>query len=277
MDTKPQQRAPFYDSHYAHHASPIYAEVRREVFGTDIGQNSWLTVNEVHRFIEWLVLTDSACLLDVGSGSGGPALFIAEITGCQVTGVDTSPDGVQNANRLALARGLQGRARFQVVDGSLDLPFDAATFTAITCIDTINHLPNRSRVLAEWRRMLRPGDRLLFTDPLTVTGILSNAEIAIRTGSGTRASHGYSLFTPEGVDEQLIAAAGFILERREDVTENMVQVAGRWRDARERRRSTLIELEGEDAFAGQQQKLEVAHRIAAERRLSRFAFVARKS
>ena len=49
------------------------------------------------------------------------------------------------------------------------LPFDDATFDVVTCIDAINHFPDRLAVLREWHRVLKSGSRLLFTDSVTVT------------------------------------------------------------------------------------------------------------
>ncbi len=259
-----------YDAHYAHFASSVVTEVRREAFGEDIGQNSWLTTDEYRRFIGWLELSPASHVLDVGSGSGGPALFLAQEAGCRVTGIDLNEHGVANANRLALDRSLQGRARFQKGDASQPLAFADGTFDAVACIDSINHLPGRPRVIAEWTRVLRPAGRLLFTDPITVTGILTSEEIAIRS------SIGYFLYTPAGIDERIIESAGLEVLRRDDVTENMATVARRWHDARERRRESLLQLEGTETFEGQQKFFLVAHRLAAEGRLSRFAFLARR-
>jgi cyclopropane fatty-acyl-phospholipid synthase-like methyltransferase len=56
--------------------------------GEDIGQNSWLTVEELERFAGWLELDQSSKLLDGGCGSGGPALHIARLTGCEIVGVE---------------------------------------------------------------------------------------------------------------------------------------------------------------------------------------------
>ena len=118
--------------------------------------------------------------------------------------------------------------------------------------------------------MLRPGGRMLFTNPIIVTGILSNEEIA------TRSSIGYFLFTPPGEDERLIQQAGFALVHTLDVTESNAAVPKRWYDARARRRDGLIELEGEAEFEKTQRFLSVVNTLASERRLSRFAFVAQK-
>jgi ubiquinone/menaquinone biosynthesis C-methylase UbiE len=260
-----------YDASYGGFAEEIYRAIRQEAFGEDIGQNSWLTADEFRRFLGWLELTPASKLLDIGCGSGGPALFIAQRSGCGVVGVDVNEKGVKVANEQAQAYGLTSLAKFKHVDGSKSLPFEKEIFDAIVCIDAINHLPNRLGVLSDWRRILKPGGRLLFTNPITVTGLLSNEEVAIRS------SIGYFLFAPVGEDERLIKEVRFDLVMREDVTENMAEISKRRHNARQKRRKELIQIEGEETFEGQQQFLSMAHRLADERRLSRFVFVARKS
>jgi SAM-dependent methyltransferase len=238
--------------------------------GKDIGQNSWTTAEEYLQFIKWLNVESTDHVLDVGCGSGGPALFVAHESGCKVTGVDINENGIANARQAADESGLQSRARFEKVDADGALPFGDETFSAVICNDAINHLRDRPRILADWTRVLRRGGRLLFTDPITVTGIIDNNEIAIRS------SIGYFLFTPEGMNEQLLDRAGLALVHREDATENVASIAQRWHQARARRREELVRLEGQAHFDGAQAFLRTAHILAAERRLSRFVFVARK-
>jgi SAM-dependent methyltransferase len=248
----------------------LYEQIRREAFGEDIGQSSWLTSEEQDRFIPWLDLSQDKIMLDVACGSGGPALRIAEITGCSVVGIDIHEQAISTANSLAEQRNLKGRAHFQVVDATAQLPFDDASFDAISCIDAINHLPDRKQVLTEWTRILKPGGRLLFTDPITVTGYLSATEIAVRSSIGS------FLFVPTSYDERIIAECGLQLLWSDDVTENMAIIAERRGAARAARSSALSEIEGKDTFEGQQEFLTVAARLAKERRLSRFVYVAAK-
>lgn len=270
-ESKGQKTVSHYDANYDNFAANLYEEIRRETHDEDIGQNGWLSAKEQDDFISWLELGPDSRLLDVACGSGGPALRIARITGCAVHGVDLHEQGIAHARSLAEAQGLSERARFDQADASQPLPFPAESFDAITCIDAVNHLPNRPRVLADWVGLLKPRGRLLFTDPIVVTGILTNEEIAIRS------SIGFFLFVPPGEDERLIEAAGLKLLRREDVTENMAEAARRWGEARAARAEALNEIEGTDTFNGQQVFFEVAARIAAERRLSRFVYVAEKA
>lgn len=258
----------YYTATYGNFADELYTELRREAFGEDIGQNSWLTAEEQDRFIARLELAPGKKLLDVACGAGGPALRIAEKTGCAVAGVDIHADAIANAKSLAAQRRLAERAEFRVVDATAPLPFPDASFDAITCIDAINHLPDRPRVLADWARLLKPGGRLLFTDPITVTGALSREEIAVRS------SIGFFLFVPRGHDEVFIEQAGLRVLHSEDVTENMARIAAARHLGRERRAADLRRIEGDATFDEQQQFLEVAARIACERRLSRFVYVA---
>jgi SAM-dependent methyltransferase len=261
----------FYDTAYGSFADQRNASIRSEAFGEEIGQNSWLTADEHRRFFARLDLGASSDVLEVASGSGGPALFMARETGCRVTGVDLHDAGIAAADAAAAQQGLSARARFVRGDAREPLPFDDGSFDALLCIDSINHMYERARVLAEWHRVLRSGGRLLFTDPITVTGMIRREEMVARSGS-----MGEFVFTAPGLDERLLTAAGFKEIRVEDVTPNMATVAGAWRRARARHAAELDRLEGAEANARTQEFLGVVERLASERRLSRLAYLARK-
>lgn len=260
----------WYDAAYGGFALDARARVRQETYGEDIGSNGWMTADELRLFIDRLGLDHASRVLDVACGSGGPSLFIAHSTGARVTGVDVNEAAVSTAGQAARERGLEGLADFHVVDAGAPLPFETGSFDAVLCIDAINHLPGRGAVLEDWCRLLRPGGRLLFTDPIVVSGLLTNEEIA------TRSSIGFFIFSLAEEDERLIAEAGLELLRREDVTDAVADVSGRWVASRERHREALVEDEGDGAYEDFQRFLETVHTLARARRLSRFAFLARK-
>lgn len=145
-----------YDANYSNFQTELYEEIRREAFGEDIGQSSWLSADEQDRFLGLLELSEGKRLLDIACGSGGPVLRIGAKTGCSVVGVDVHEDAVSTAKSLAAQRGMSQQAEFHVADAARQLPFPDAQFDAITCIDAINHLPDRGRVISEWVRVLKP-------------------------------------------------------------------------------------------------------------------------
>jgi SAM-dependent methyltransferase len=264
------KRVDLYGASYRNFATDLYADIRREAFGEDIGQTGWLTAAEQDLFIGWLHLSRPSQLLDLACGSGKPTLRIAQKTGCHVSGVDLHSEAIASAKANARELGYEGRTKFYQGNAAERLTFVNAGFDAITCIDAINHLPDRPRVLAEWRRVVKPGGFLLFTDPIVLTGPMTNAEIAIR------ASIGLFVFVPHGLDETLLREAGFTVERVEDRTQNMAENAAGWLDARAKRETDLRRIEGDEVFFGQQRFLETAAILAGERRLSRFVLLARR-
>ena len=239
-------RVDLYDSTYGHFHEDVLALVRAETYGTDIGQSGWSTVEEYAEFIDWLGLTPDHHVLDVGCGSGGPALHLARLTGARVTGIDINADGIATATRQAADSGLVDRATFRVVDVDAALPFDADTFDAIISMDAMCHMPLRAHVLEQWRRVLKPGGRAVFTDPVVVTGPVSSAEIAVRS------SIGRFLFVPPGANEQFIVSAGLRLVRAADLSVQGAGMARRWHAARAAHREALIALEGDERFTGLQ-------------------------
>lgn len=259
----------FYDSQYGKFATELYAAVRRETCGEDIGQNGWITADEVARFVVWLGLGPGVTLLDIACGSGGPALHMAGTTGCSVEGIDLHEAGIAQAQRQATELGMGERARFLAADASERLPFEDKSFDAVTCFDAINHMPDREAVLREWKRVLRPGCRVLFTDPITVTGPITDAEMRVRT------SIGFFLMVPTGYNAGLLSRCGFEVEREQDATGNMATIARRWHGARAAREVDLRRVDGDEGFDRQQEFLEVTARLAEEGRLSRVVYLAR--
>jgi len=263
------ERVDLYDNTYVNFNERLLAEIRRETFGEDIGQNSWVTADELDTFHRWLDLAPKARLLEVASGSGGPALYLAQKHRCHITGVDINAEGVSSARRAALAAHVDD-ANFQVADMDEVLPFETGSFDGVICIDAINHFRDRRRALSQWHRVLKAGGRVLFTDPVVITGPVSNEELAARTNIG------FFLFVPPELTERSIREAGFTLLRRENATANVESTSRRWRAARERRRDDLLQIEGAERFEGLQRFLGAVHDLSRESKLSRFVFVAEK-
>lgn len=259
-----------YDGYYGHLGAEAQRAVRRETYDEDLGQSSWIMAAEAREWFRLLDLSAGKDLLEVACGSGGMTCRMARDTGARCVGVDINPNGIEAAQEQARAQNLADRVEFRLIDAGKRLPFDDASFDAIFCNDSINHIPGRADVLKDWRRVLRPGGRLLFTDPVVVTGPVTNEEIRIRS------SIGFFLFLPAGENERLLAGAGFTVLEVRDVSEATASVSQRWRDARAKRREALAEFEGEKGFDDLQKFLEAVHTLSSERRLSRFMYLAAK-
>jgi len=260
-----QKKVDLYDT-YKNYSEQLYEAIRKETYGEDIGQTSWLTADEYRGLFDLLHLSEHSHVLEVASGSGGPAVFMVSETGCQLTGIDINENGVSNAKALAEKRGLSHKLNFLVADASAELPFEDGSFDAVVSIDSINHLKNRPHVFSEFFRVLKEGGKLLFTDAVVITGILTNEEIA------ERSSLGFFLFVPEGENERLLEEAGFGEIIARDVTDNIIDTSTKWHEARAKRRVELVKFEGEEKFEGIQSFLRTTHAVAAERRLSRFMY-----
>jgi arsenite methyltransferase len=110
-----------------------------------------------------LALTVDSLVLDVASGKGTSAFFLAERFGCRIVGIDLSEENVRQANAEAQARGLNDRVEFQVGDAE-SLPFESGTFDAILCECAFCTFPTKAVAAAEFYRVLRSGGRVGISD-----------------------------------------------------------------------------------------------------------------
>src|SRR5215467_15054883 len=104
-----------YDTSYEHYGLPAYAEIRRETYGEDFGQTSWVTTAESHEIPKLLKLSNKSSVLEIGCGSGGYAVHLAKNVGCRIIGLDINAEGVRNANVLAEQTKVGTKAGFQQV------------------------------------------------------------------------------------------------------------------------------------------------------------------
>ena len=102
-------------------------------------------------------------VVDVGSGLGGPARYLASVYGCRVTGVDLTPEFVAVATELARLTGLSDRVDFRQ-GSALDLPFADDSFDLAWSQNVAMNIADRPRYYAEMRRVLKPGGRLAIQD-----------------------------------------------------------------------------------------------------------------
>ncbi len=255
---------------YSRFNETLYTEVRRETWGEEFGQSGWITTTEQDGFIQLLNLKAGQTLLDIGCGSGGPLLRLVERTEISAHGIDVHKDGIATARRQTEERRLIDRVTFEVCDATGPLPLGDDSFDVVMSVDAISHMPNRSKVLTEWARVIKPGGKLLFTNASVLTGEATHEELSIR------GAFGLQVYVAPGIDDRAMESAGLKKVAKEDTTDQVAIVARRWHEARAKRATGLREAEGNEAFERLQRFLTVASQLAYERRLCRYLYVARK-
>jgi len=108
-------------------------------------------------------VTAGMSVLDVGSGVGGPARFLAATYGCQVTGVDLSETFVDAARYLTERTRQNGQVSFETAS-ALELPFDAGRFDVVLLQHVAMNISDRTRLYCEIRRMLKSAGRFAIFD-----------------------------------------------------------------------------------------------------------------
>lgn len=110
-----------------------------------------------------LQLTDKSCVLDVASGTGASALFIAKRFGCRVIGIDLGRQNILRATQAAAAQGLDDQVQFQHADAE-QTGFQNGSFDAVICECAFCTFPDKDAAAREFARVLRPGGRLGLSD-----------------------------------------------------------------------------------------------------------------
>ncbi|ARF52936.1 SAM-dependent methyltransferase [Streptomyces gilvosporeus] len=102
-------------------------------------------------------------VLDLGSGYGGAARYLAEHFGCRVTALNISEQQNRRHRTTNAERGLDGL--IEVVTGSFDdIPFPAEHFDVVWSQDALCHSGDPGRTLGEVARVLGPEGEFVFTD-----------------------------------------------------------------------------------------------------------------
>jgi SAM-dependent methyltransferase len=124
---------------------------------------------------------DSFChVLDVCSGVGGPARYLAQRYRCRVTGLDITESRHQAAMRLTRLVGLSHWVDFRL-GNALEMPFADASFDVVIGQEAWAHIPSKPRLIAECARVVRPGGRIAFTDIVRGQGLTEAEETRLRS------------------------------------------------------------------------------------------------
>ncbi len=162
-------------------------------------------------------LRDGDHVLDIGCGLGGAARYIASTIGCQVSGVDLTPEYVGVARELAMRTGLAARTAYHVAS-ALDMPFSDSMFDAAITLHVAMNIRDRAGLYAEAARVLKPGACFCIYDAMR--GPAGDVRYPVPWAETAATSH---LTTPDQM-RGLLAEAGFAVTVVEDRTEFAIAV-----------------------------------------------------
>lgn len=148
-------------------------------------------------------------VLDVGSGLGGPARFLAERFGVDVTGADVTAAFVERAEELTRDAGLSDRVRFVHADATA-LPFADGAFDVGWTQHAAMNIRDKAALYAELRRTV---DRLALYDVIAGEGDAPEYPLPWASVPAL------SFLVTEDELRALLAAAGFHPTETRDVTE----------------------------------------------------------
>jgi len=156
--------------------------------------------------------TQGKRILDIGCGIGGPVFEMAQTHGAEVVGIDLEAPLIDRATQSAKRHGLEDRCTFQAVEVG-PLPFDEQSFDIVISSGAFTQIADKSGILGESLRVLRPGGHLRCYDWLRAAGEYSDDMHHWFKIEGLT----YALETLDGY-EQLLTAAGFVGVSATDAT-----------------------------------------------------------
>jgi ubiquinone/menaquinone biosynthesis C-methylase UbiE len=193
------------------------------------------TIDEFHirgrkatlELAERMNLNKHSCVLDIGSGLGGPARTLVEACGCHVTGIDLTQAFCEAAAVMSDWVGLSNRVVFQQGDAT-NLPFADEQFDAAMTIHVAMNIPAKDKMYEHARRVVKPGSIFAVYDVLQGEG--GDVLFPVPWARESSISH---LATPDEM-RTFLAAAGFRVLEEHDSTEESLM----WFEAMNRRMAT---------------------------------------
>jgi len=120
---------------------------------------------EVARIASGLDL-NNALVLDIGCGTGGPAIVLVRDLGTRVICVDVEQQLLDRASALANEAGVGDQIEYRLVTPG-PLPFEDDSFDAVFSKDALIHIRDKKALYAEILRVLKPGGAFAASDCLS--------------------------------------------------------------------------------------------------------------
>ena len=162
-------------------------------------------------------------ILDIGSGFGGPARYLAHRFGCRITGIDLTAEFCEVARHLTRLLGLHGRVDFEL-GNALAMPFSDSSFDGAYSMNVSMNIADKAGLYREICRVLRPGAWLMLSEIAKGSG----ADLDFPTPWANSAQTSF-LATPEDTRSAL-AEAGFEVVQTRSTLEQALAFGTRSRE-----------------------------------------------
>jgi len=187
-----------------------------KIFGRHFVSTGGLETTEL--FVKMLDLKPGMLVLDMGSGIGGSAFYMADKHDVNVLGIDLSSNmvniGLERANDLQ-----EKRVQFEITDAT-KRNFPEASFDVIYSRDAIMHIDDKRSLYSSFLKWLKPGGKLLVSDYCCGEGELSEDYLEYRKQRG--------YFTMPVKDYgKILEDVGFCNVKAEDKKELFIEVLNR--------------------------------------------------
>lgn len=249
--------------------SPLMLEIEQRVRGSAYGATSWTTRAQAEATAARLRLAPGSRLLDLGSGAGWPALFVAQSTGCDVVITDLPLSGLRVARARAAREGMQDRCSVLAADGAV-LPFADGSFDRIHHADVLCCMTNKRELLLECRRVARAGAQMEFSVITLSREPAAGDERRLLEKSGPP-------YPDAGADYTvLLADTGWDVRERFDVTAEFARCMDVLLQEFDARRDALIDLLGQRDYADRVERRLSTRAAVSRGLLKREVFLARR-
>ncbi len=188
-------------------------------------------------------------VLDVGCGTGNPALALAREYHCSVLGISTSEVGIQRARARAAAANMGHQVSFELRDGTAT-NLNAESFDRVWVMESSHLMPRKDLLLQECFRVLRPGGRLVLCDlvllrPVPFSEVLAHQKDLLILDK----VFGRALMRPLSEYTRWAQEAGFCAVVQTDISRETMPTLARWRANAEANASIVEELLGPEGLA----------------------------
>lgn len=214
-------------------------------------------------------MTKESKVLDVGSGIGGPARYLAGNYSCQVTGIELSTANFNYAVKKTKESGLDHLVSF-IQGNALNMSFPDNSFDVVWGVDAWAHIDDKEKLIKECFRVLKKGGIIAFVDELQA-GEMTEAEkeeaFLCQAVPYLETISGYV---------KLLEKAGFTILSSEDVSQEYTKYYYDWQDKMEAKKTEIIAQVGSESFNQMRDIFGIMLKYAENGKIGEGRFIAKK-